>query len=150
MRFNKIIIGIFISTLFHSYLFAEILNLRNIYDVKIFSTAKLEINDTNLIDEGYAEDLLENVKELKVALDEESKKIIKNNKNRVKPIFKGAAEEVFEYYSKSVVHIVNRKKERFTSLGSGFIINHKGLKIITNWHVVDGANKLEVCHQQHE
>ena len=80
IRFKKIIIGIFISTLFHSYLFADVLNLRNIYDVKIFSTAKLEINDTNLIDESHAEDLLENVKELKVALDEESKKITKKSK----------------------------------------------------------------------
>ena len=90
MIFKKIIIGIFISTLFHSYLFADVLNLKNIYDVKIFSTAKLEINDTNLIDADHAKDLFKNSKELKVALDEESKKIIKNNKNRVKPIFKGA------------------------------------------------------------
>ena len=75
MIFKKIIIGIFISTLFHSYLFADVLNLRNIYDVKIFSTAKLEINDTNLIDADHAKDLLKNVKELKAALDKESKKI---------------------------------------------------------------------------
>ena len=144
MRFNKIIIGIFISTLFHSYLFAEILNLRNIYDVKIFSTAKLEINDTNLIDEGYAEDLLENVKELKVALDEESKKIIEKNKNRVKPIFKGAAEEIFEEYARSVVYVGNRVNGIIKTQGSGFIVRHKGLKVITNWHVIDDAVDLEV------
>ena len=144
MIFKKIIIGIFISTLFHSYLFADVLNLRNIYDVKIFSTAKFEINDTNLIDESHAEDLLENVKELKVALDEESKKIIKINKNRKRPMYKGAAEEIFEDYAQSVVYIGNRVKGRITSTGSGFIVNHKGLKIITNWHVIDDAVKLEV------
>ena len=144
MIFKKIIIGIFISTLFHSYLFADVLNLRNIYDVKIFSTAKLEINDTNLIDEAHAKDLLKNVKELKAALDKESKKIIENNKNRVNPIFKGAAEEIFQDYARSVVYIGNRVKTRIKTQGSGFIVRHKGLKVITNWHVIDDAVDLEV------
>ena len=49
MRFKKIIIGIFISTLFHSYLFADVLNLKNIYDVKIFSITKLEITEIFLV-----------------------------------------------------------------------------------------------------
>ena len=144
MIFKKFCFGIILSTFFYPNLFADTLNLKNIYDVKIFSTAKLEINDTNLIDERHAEDLLENVKEFKVALDEESKKIINNNKNRVKPIFKGAAEEIFEDYAQSVVYIGNRVKGRITSTGSGFVVNHKGLKIITNWHVIDDAVKLEV------
>lgn len=144
MIFKKIIIGIFISTLFYSYLFADVLNLRNIYDVKIFSTAKLEINDTNLIDADHAKDLFKNSKELKAALDEESKKIIENNKNRVQPIFKGASEEIFKEYAKSVVYIGNRVKGRIISTGSGFIIRHEGLKIITNWHVIDDAGELKV------
>ena len=144
MRFKKIIIGIFISTLFHSYLFADVLNLRNIYDVKIFSTAKLEINDTNLIDAEHAQDLLKNVKKLKIALDKESKKIIENNKNRVNPIFKGAAEEIFQDYARSVVYIGNRVNGRIKTQGSGFIVRHKGLKVITNWHVIDDAVNLEV------
>ena len=118
--------------------------MNNIYNVKIFSTAKLEINDTNLTDENHAEDLLDNVKELKVALDEESKKIIKNNKNRVKPIFKGAPEEIFEDYVRSVVYIGNRVNGNITTMGSGFIVRHKGLKVITNWHVIDDAVNLEV------
>ena len=141
MIFKKIIIGIFISTLFHSYLFADVLNLRDIYDVKIFSTAKLEINDTNLIDADHAKDLLKNVKELKAALDKESKKIREKNKNRVKIIFKGASEEIFQDYARSVVYIGNRVTK---TMGSGFIVRHKGLKIITNWHVVDDAVRLEV------
>ena len=30
-------------------------------------------------------------------------------------------------------------------MGSGFVIKHKGkLKIITNWHVIDGADSLSV------
>ena len=145
MRFKKIIIGIFISTLFHSYLFADVLNLRDIYDVKIFSTAKLEINDTNLIDADHAKDLLKNVKELKAALDKESKKIIENNKNRVQPIFKGVDEEIFEEYARSVVYIGNRVNGSIKTQGSGFIVRHKGLKkIITNWHVIEDAVKLEV------
>ena len=28
--------------------------------------------------------------------------------------------------------------------GSGFFINHNGLKIITNWHVVEGTKNVDV------
>ena len=140
---KKISLIIFLLNFFlisNSYSF----NLNNIYNIKIFSTAELEINDTNLIDADHAKDLLKNVKERKAALDKESKKIVKNNKNRVNPIFKGASEEIFQDYAKSVVYIGNRVKGRIKTAGSGFIIRHKGLKIITNWHVVEDADKLEV------
>ncbi len=55
--------------------------------------------------------------------------------------FKGAAEEIFNDYAKSVVLIGNRN---IWATGSGFFINHKGLKIITNWHVVDGSKNVDI------
>ena len=54
---------------------------------------------------------------------------------------KGAAEEIYKYYANSVVLIGNRDK---WTTGSGFFINHNGLKIITNWHVVEGTKKVDV------
>mgnify|MGYP003322821174 CR=1 FL=1 len=51
-------------------------------------------------------------------------------------------EEIFKKYANSVVYIENQK-DRGT--GSGFIINHKGLKVITNWHVVETAKDVTIC-----
>ena len=42
----------------------------------------------------------------------------------------------------SVVYIDNKKDN---GSGSGFIINHNGLKIITNWHVVETAKNVTIC-----
>jgi S1-C subfamily serine protease len=64
----------------------------------------------------------------------------KNRKPRTK--FKGGPEEIFEKFANSVVYIENQK-DRGT--GSGFVINHKGLKIITNWHVVETAKDVTIC-----
>ena len=122
----------------------QALDIRNINDFKIVSQASYKVNDTNLVDEDHAEDLLENVKNSSQALEEKSKEIQKNNKNRSRPKYKGA-EDIYDYYINSVVFIGNLKNKRVNGMGSGFVINDKGkLKIITNWHVIDGADSLRV------
>ena len=118
--------------------------IRNINQYKIFSQASYNINDTNLIDDENAENLLDNVKNLNDALTEKQKDIQNNNKDRSQPKYKGAG-DIFEIFSKSVVYIGNRKDNRINGVGSGFIISQQGkLKIITNWHVIDGADSLSV------
>ena len=119
-------------------------DIRNINKSKIVSQASYQVNDTNLIDDDHAENLLDNVKDLNQALNEKNNEIKEKNKNRSQPKFKGA-EDIYNDFSNSVVFIGNRKNKKLQGMGSGFVINHKGkLKIITNWHVVDNANSLSV------
>lgn len=109
------------------------LDIRNIDKAKIVSQASYNVNDTNLIDNNNSDKLLNNVKNLNEALDEKSKEIQKKNKDRSQPKYKGA-EDIYEYYSDSVVFIGNLKNNRMNGMGSGFVIKDKGvLKIITNY-----------------
>ncbi len=119
------------------------LDLNNVYKVKTFSTATLELNDTNLVEKKIAENLLLSNDETNVALIERSKIISKKNRNRKKQKFKGGV-EVYEDYSNTVVYIGNRVKGKIKTSGSGFVINHNGLKIITNWHVIEGADSIHI------
>ena len=57
-------------------------DFNKIYNIKIFSPAKVELNNTNLLDEEHAEELLSNVFELDKILKEESIKIKEKNRNR--------------------------------------------------------------------
>ena len=119
-------------------------DIRDVNSAKVVSKASYAVNDTNLIDVESAEILLENIYELNEALKVKEKEIIKNNKNRSQPKFKGA-EDIYDDFSESVVFIGNRKNKRIQGVGSGFVINNKGkLQIITNWHVIDGADQLNV------
>ena len=119
-------------------------DIRDVNSAKVVSKASYAVNDTNLIDVESAEILLENIYELNEALKIKEKEIIKNNKNRSQPKFKGA-EDIYDDFSESVVFIGNRKNKRIQGVGSGFVINNKGkLQIITNWHVIDGADQLNV------
>lgn len=119
-------------------------DIRNINKSKIVSQANYNLNDTNLIDNKNADNLLVDVNSLNEALNEKSKEIQKNNKDRSRPKFKGA-EDIYEYYINSVVFIGNLKNNRVYGVGSGFVIRDKGeLKIITNWHVIEGADNLSV------
>ena len=119
-------------------------DIREVNNAKVMSKASYAVNDTNLIDVESAEILLENIYELNEALKIKEKEIIKNNKNRSQPKFKGA-EDIYDDFSESVVFIGNRKNKRIQGVGSGFVINNKGkLQIITNWHVIDGADQLNV------
>ncbi len=141
MKFFKFFFLIFFSLIFNSNAF----DIRNINNSKIVSQASYKINDTNLVDDNHAEDLLDDVKDLNQALEEKSTEIKENNKNRSQPKFKGGAEEIYEHYINSVVFIGNLKNKRVNGIGSGFVIRDKGkLRIITNWHVIDDADSLSV------
>ena len=119
-------------------------DIRNIDKSKIVSQANYNVNDTNLIDNKNADNLLGDINSLNEALDEKSKEIQKKNKDRSQPKYKGA-EDIYNYYINSVVFIGNLKNKRVNGIGSGFVIRDKGeLKIITNWHVIEGADSLSV------
>ena len=138
---KKILIFLLINLFVFSKSYS--LDFNKVYNVKIFSSAKLEVNDTNLVDKENAETLVRNIEDLDTALKEKSKKIIKQNRNRKTQKFKGA-DNIFNKYSNSVVFIGNRKNGRIVGIGSGFVVNHSGLKILTNWHVIDDAEKIDV------
>ena len=75
---KKNLLFIFILSFFlisSSYSF----DFNNIYKVKTFSATNLEINDTNLVDQEHAENLVESIEDLNVALIKKGKEI-KNNK----------------------------------------------------------------------
>tara|TARA_Y100000590_G_scaffold460367_1_gene619502 strand:- start:288 stop:1574 length:1287 start_codon:yes stop_codon:yes gene_type:complete len=141
MIFKNLLFGILLSTFFITNSYS--LNLNKVYNIKTVSSAKLEINDTNLVEEENAENLLSNNNDLKQSLIEKSGEIRKRNKNRKRNRTKGGV-EIFEDYSNSVVFIGNRVKGKIKTVGSGFIINHNGPKIITNWHVIEGADTIHI------
>ena len=119
-------------------------DIRNINKSDIVSQASYKVNDTNLVDGENAENILDNVKDLNEALSEKQKEIQNNNKNRSQPKFKGA-EDIYTDFSLSVVFIGNRKNNKLEGMGSGVVIKHQGkLKIVTNWHVIDGSDSLSV------
>ena len=57
------------------------------------------------------------------------------------PKSKGGAEEIYDDYARSVVSVGNEAK---WATGSGFFIYHEGLKIITNWHVIEGTKDVKI------
>lgn len=119
-------------------------DIRNLNKSNIVSQASYNVNDTNLVDSENAENILDNVKDLNEALSEKEKEIQNNNKNRSQPKFKGA-EDIYNDFSSSVVFIGNRKNNKLEGMGSGVVVKHQGkLKIITNWHVIDGSDSLSV------
>ena len=112
-------------------------------NIKFEGTAAIEVNATPLVDEKIIEKSKDKLVTIINYANNQSQIVKKKNKNR-KPRtkFKGGPEEIFEKFAKSVVYIENQK-DRGT--GSGFIINHKGLKVITNWHVVETAKNVTIC-----
>ena len=112
-------------------------------DLKFENSASIEVNATPLVNEKVIEKSKDKLISIINFANNQSKIVKKKNKNR-KPRakFKGGPEEIFEKYANSVVYIENQK-DRGT--GSGFIINHKGLKVITNWHVVETAKDVTIC-----
>ena len=101
-------------------------------DVSTYNSETIEIKNTDLTNK-------DNVKKL---LNEVNKR---ENYNEIKiasvPKFKGGAEEIFDDYADSVVLVGNRS---VWATGSGFFINHHGLKIITNWHVVENTKNVDI------
>ena len=112
-------------------------------NIKFEGTAAIEVNATPLVDEKIIEKSKDKLVTIINYANNQSQTIKTKNKNR-KPRtkFKGGPEEIFEKFANSVVYIENQK-DRGT--GSGFVINHKGLKIITNWHVVETAKDVTIC-----
>ena len=129
--------------LFFNYSIAESFDIRKATEAKRFTKSSYEINDTNLVDKEIANKLLENISNLNLALIEKGKEIKKKNENRKKQKFKGA-EDIYADFADSVVFIGNRKKGKIQGIGSGFVVDHNGIKIITNWHVIDGAEHINV------
>ena len=137
-------IFIFLSLLlFNSHISADIIVSKLSGTLKIEGSASIEVNSTPLVDEKNIKKSKEKLFTVINFAENQSTFIKKKNKNR-KPRtkFKGAPEEIYEKFANSVVYIEN-EKDRGT--GSGFFINHKGLKIITNWHVVETAKDVTIC-----
>ncbi|MDB2655075.1 trypsin-like peptidase domain-containing protein [Candidatus Pelagibacter bacterium] len=112
-------------------------------NIKFEGTAAIEVNATPLVDEKIIEKSKDKLVTIINYANNQSQTVKQKNKNR-KPRtkFKGGPEEIFEKFANSVVYIENQK-DRGT--GSGFVINYKGLKIITNWHVVETAKDVTIC-----
>ena len=133
---NKIIIFIFtIFLIFPLVVNGENKISRNYLKLTAVSsndTESIEIKNTDLTNKDNAKKLVSEVNESENYNEIEIAPGIK---------FKGSAEEIYDEYANSVVLIGNSNK---WATGSGFFIDHYGLKIITNWHVVDGEKNVEV------
>ena len=112
-------------------------------ELKSKSSETIEVSATPLIDNKEITKSKEQLIKIVAYADNQSKKVLEKNKDRKPmPKYKGAPEEIYEKFANSVVYIDNRKDN---GSGSGFIINHKGLKVITNWHVVETTNNITIC-----
>ena len=137
----KKILLIFILILHFSSVKSEITN-KSIIDSKVKGKETISIAVTPLTSKKQIKELKLNVESNKNYLNVIRPKLISKNKNRPpRTKFKGPAEDIFKDYAKSVVFIGNLKKN---GSGSGFVINYKGKKIVTNWHVIEGSEKVRV------
>ena len=114
---------------------------------------KIKLNRTNIKTNSKKEAIkinlneMLNLREIKKAnkkyasieryVKETSRKIFKKGK-RTK--YKGAAVNIYKNNARAVVYIGNEKEN---GMGTGSIINRNG-EIITNWHVVGNARKLNI------
>ena len=139
---KKIIVIIIFSTL-SSYLSAETVAYKLKGELKSSGLENIEVASTPLVDDKIITKSKKQIISIVAYAESQSKDITKKNKNR-KPRtkFKGGPEEIFEKFANSVVFIDNKKDQ---GSGSGFVINHNGLKIITNWHVVETAKDVTIC-----
>ena len=139
----KITIYLFSTLILINSVSAETIAYKLNSNLKIEGSASIEVKATPLVDNKIIEKSKDKLVSIMNFANNQSEKIRTKNKNR-KPRtkYKGAPEEIFEKYANSVVYIENQK-DRGT--GSGFFINHKGLKIITNWHVVETAKNVTIC-----
>ena len=118
-------------------------DIRQINNIKTVSKASYELNDTNLVDLKNAENLLKQTKDFNKVFTKKGNEISNKNKNRSRPKYKGA-EDIYNEFSESVVFIGNKKNNRLNGVGSGFVVNKNGLKIITNWHVINDAETINI------
>ena len=124
----KKILLILILTNLISHLSAETVAYKLKGNLKFKGSEAIEVSATPLID---SKEIIKSKKQLITIIkyaNNQSNDVAKKNKDRKpRPKFKGGPEEIFEKYANSVVYIDNKKDK---GSGSGFIINHKGLKII--------------------
>ena len=76
----KMKVLLFSLILFFYNLNVQAFDIRNINQSKIVSQASYKVNDTNLVDDENAENILDNVRDLNEALSEKQKEIQNNNK----------------------------------------------------------------------
>ena len=135
---RKIILIIILSSV-GSYLSAETVAYKLKGELKSSGLESIEVASTPLVDDKVITKSKEEIITIVSYAESQSKIITKKNRNK-KPRtkFKGGPEEIFEKFANSVVLIDNKKDQ---GSGSGFVINHNGLKIITNWHVVETAKE---------
>ncbi len=111
-------------------------------DLNIIGSDNIEINSTDLSKDEEIQKLKKDISELVALSNIQNSRIKKNNRNRKKRSkYKGAPEEIYQEFSNNVVYITDKKK----GFGSGFVINHNGFKIITNWHVVSNSKDVLIC-----
>ena len=118
-------------------------DIREVNNLKKISKASYQINNTNLVDSQNAKNLLIEIINLNKATVQKGNELIEKNKNRKRPKYKGA-EDIYSDYAPSVVFIGNEQNGSIRGTGSGFVVYKNGLKIITNWHVVDSAENIRV------
>ncbi len=110
-----------------------------ILNSKILGEEKIEIIKTPLSDKDLLEELKLEISLKEKYLNKINPILVRKNMNRP-PLtkFKGS-EEIYKEYANSVVFIGNKNNS-----GSGFVIDFKGKKIITNWHVIEGSKKVKI------
>ena len=139
----KKLFAIILITLISFSAFAETVANKLKNDFKFLGSSSIEVRATPLVDNKTIEDSKNKLVSIINYAINQSQTVKKKNKNRKpKTKYKGVPEEIFKKYANSVVYIENQKDR---GSGSGFVINHKGLKIITNWHVVETADNVTVC-----
>ena len=139
---KKILLFLFIS-FFIGSTYAETIAYKLKGDLKSKGSENIEVSATPLIDDKNIVKSKDQIINIIAYANNQSEDVSKKNITRKPmPKFKGGAEEIFENFANSVVYINNEKDK---GSGSGFIINHKGLKIITNWHVVETATDVTIC-----
>ena len=138
---NKKILILFIAISYGTTAYSENFNSL-LFSSKMVGKENLAIYRTALSNKKQIKQLKIDIEANKKYLEVIRPKLISKNKNRP-PLtkFKGPSEEIYKDYAKSVVFIGNYKRN---GSGSGFVVNHKGKKIITNWHVIDGSKKVRV------
>ena len=139
---KKILLILFLTNLI-SHLSAETVAYKLKGELKSNGSESIEVASTPLVDDKVITKSKEQITSIVSHADQQSKDVAKKNKTR-KPRSKskGSPEEIYEKFANSVVYIENKKDK---GSGSGFVINHNGLKIITNWHVVETAKNVTIC-----
>jgi len=140
---NKKLVIILFTFFFVTSVYSEDTALKLRSDFTYKGSEDIIINATALVDIRKNKKFKNNIQTLVAYSRSKSSQIAKNNKNRKsRTKYKGTPEEIFKDFARSVVYIINEKDN---AVGSGFVINYEGLKIITNWHVVENSKNVMVC-----